>query len=278
MNEPSQKIIALLTDFGIKGKHYVAAMKGIILKINPSVNVIDISHEISPFSIIEASYMIKSIYKFFPDGTIFVLVIDPGVGSNREILALKSKSNFYFIGPNNGLFSIILKEKGIRECVEIKNDKFFNQPVSSTFHGRDIMAPVAAHLSKGVSLNELGPYYDLNNIIKNPLKFQVNKDIKEIKATVLYIDTFGNITLNIPIKSNYIKGTSIPIVLGNRIELKFESEVYEGIISPHFSNAPKGTLIFLTGSSGFLEISKNQDSASLDIGCKVGDLITISLK
>ena len=277
MSESPQKLIALLTDFGARGMHYVATMKGVILNINPSIKIIDISHEISPFSIIEASYLMKSVYKLFPEETIFIMVIDPGVGSERKILALKTSSNHYFIGPNNGLFSIILKEKQIIECVELKQEDFFHQPVSKTFHGRDIMAPVAAHLSKGVKINEFGPHFEYNDIMKYPLTFLVNKKTKEIKTTVLYIDSFGNITLNIPIRQNFIKGTAIPIALGDLIKLKYESEVYEGIFSSHFTDAPKGSLLFLTGSSRYLEVSKNQANVSREIGCKVGDVITISL-
>ena len=277
MSESPQKLIALLTDFGARGMHYVAAMKAVILSINPLVKIIDISHEISPFSIIEASYLIKSIYKLFPEKTIFVLVIDPGVGSDRKILALKSNSKHYFIGPNNGLLSNILKDKQIRKCIEVSNDHFFHKPVSNTFHGRDIMAPIAAHLTKGVKLNEMGPYFNLKDIMRYPHKFQVNEDTKEIKATVLSIDNFGNITLNIPIRSNYIKGTLIPLSLGDQIKLKFGSKVYEGKFSSHFSDTPKGSLLFLIGSSGYLEISKNQADASRHIGCRVGDVITIFL-
>ena len=98
-------IIALLTDFGKRGQHYVASIKAIILRINPYVRFVDISHQISPYSIVEASYVLKSTYKLFPKGTIFIIVVDPGVGSSREILAIKTKSNYFFVGPNNGIFS-----------------------------------------------------------------------------------------------------------------------------------------------------------------------------
>ncbi|MFX1384543.1 MAG: S-adenosyl-l-methionine hydroxide adenosyltransferase family protein, partial [Promethearchaeota archaeon] len=264
-------------DFGSRGMHYVASMKGVILKINPNVKIIDIAHDISPYSIIEASYLIKSIYKFYPEGTIFLMVIDPGVGSKREILVLKSKLNHYYIGPNNGIFSKIIKEKHILECVEIQNKEFFHLPVSNTFHGRDIMAPVAAYISKGIELKKFGTYFEKKDIVRYPITYNVDEENKIIKATVLFIDSFGNITTNIRVRNNFIKKTLIQIVIGNQIEVKFGENIYKGKITTHFNDVPEGSFLFLIGSSGYLEISKNQGNASREIGCKVGNVITINL-
>ncbi|MEJ2295852.1 MAG: SAM-dependent chlorinase/fluorinase, partial [Candidatus Lokiarchaeota archaeon] len=152
----NNRIIGLITDFGPKGSHYVAAMKAVIISINPEARIIDIHHTISSYSIIETSFIIKSIYKFFPQNSIFVVVVDPGVGSSRKILALKTKSNHFFIGPDNGIFWLAFAENGIKECIQIQNAQFYHQPVSDTFHGRDIMAPVGAYLSKNISLNKFG--------------------------------------------------------------------------------------------------------------------------
>ncbi len=277
MNNSPQKLIALLTDFGARGMHYVASMKGVILKINPLVNIIDVTHAVSPFSIIEASYIIKITYRHYPEGTIFMIVIDPGVGSNREILVLQSKSNYYFIGPNNGIFSTIADMDHVLECIEIKNDYFFNHPVSSTFHGRDIMAPVAAYISKGIKLNEFGPNFDLSDLVHYSTIFNVDEINKVIEATVLYMDDFGNIALNIPMKDNYIDGTSIHLTSGAKIDLMIGTRHHRGTCSTHFSAVPEGTLLFSPGSNNYLEISKNQGNASLELGCRVGDVVTLSL-
>ena len=163
MVEFCSNIIGLITDFGIKGAHYVASMKGIILKINPRVNIVDISHHITPYSIIEASYVANSVYSNFPIGTIFIIVVDPGVGSKREILLVETKNHYYFIGPNNGVFSNLFMKNEIKECIHIKNDKYFNKPVSKTFHGRDIMAPVSAYITQGINLNNFGNNFDTKN-------------------------------------------------------------------------------------------------------------------
>ena len=278
MTEIPPKIIALLTDFGSRGLHYVASMKGVILKINPHALIVDISHDVSSYSIIETAYLIKSCYKYFPKGTIFVIVVDPGVGSSREILAIKSKSNHFFIGPNNGIFSNILKAEKILTCVEVKNEKYFNEPVSHTFHGRDIMAPVAAHVTKGVTLNDLGPYVEVQDIKNVPMIYEIDEDNKEIEATIQFIDSFGNATTNIPIRNNFVKGTALSLPFGSKINVQFKNKIYEGRLKTHFSTEPKNTIFFLIGSSRFLEISKNQGNAAEHIGFKVEDTITVTLE
>ena len=253
-------------------------MKGVILKINPNVSIIDISHDVSSYSIIETAYLIKSSYKHFPKETIFVIVVDPGVGSSREILAIKSKSEHFFIGPNNGIFSNIMKAEKILSCVEIKNEKYYNLPVSTTFHGRDIMAPVAAHITRGVPLNDLGPLFKIQDIKDFPMTYEVDEDNKEINATIQFIDSFGNITTNIPIRSNFIKGTALSIMFGSKIPFKYKKKHYEGKLTTHFSTEPKNAFLFLIGSSRFLELSKNQGNLAEHIGFKVGDTITILLE
>ena len=127
-----EKIIALLTDFGSRGQHYVASMKGVILNINPNVKIIDITHNISFFSIIEASYLIKSTYKYFPKETVFIIVVDPGVGTNREILIIRTKSKHFIIGPNNGIFFNLFNKNEVKEGVFVTKDYYFIIPVSNT--------------------------------------------------------------------------------------------------------------------------------------------------
>ncbi|MHA1439711.1 MAG: SAM hydrolase/SAM-dependent halogenase family protein [Promethearchaeota archaeon] len=268
--------IVLLTDFGPKGQHYVASMKGVILKINPNIYIHDLSHNVSPYSIIEASYLIKTTYIYYPEGTVFIVVVDPGVGSSREILALKTKSNHYFIGPNNGIFSNALSDE-IIECVKVQNDAFFNKPISTTFHGRDIMAPVGAHILCGIPLTNFGPKFDLKYLKKYSIDYEFIPKDKKIRCTIQYIDCFGNGTTNILIEKNSIKG--IPFTLGENtiIKIQFKNKTFEGNFTKRYSEVPIGSLLILKGSTGFLEISKNQGNAAEDLGFKVGDIITISL-
>ena len=147
-------IIALLTDFGTKD-YFVGAMKGVILNINENAKIIDITHEIEPQNIRSASFTLRACYKNFPPKTIFVAVVDPGVGSERRAILVETE-DYFFIAPDNGLLSFIFNESDDFLVYEITNEKFFNQPVSQTFHGRDIFAPCAAHLSKGVLPAEFG--------------------------------------------------------------------------------------------------------------------------
>jgi hypothetical protein len=277
MTDSKKNTIALLTDFGPLGGHYVASMKGVILKINPNVKIIDISHNISSFSIIEASYVIKTTYKYFPENTVFIIVVDPGVGSSRKILAIKTKTNYFFVGPDNGIFLNALSMDEISECVIVDNDNYFIKPVSKTFHGRDIMAPVGAHILNGIHLNDFGPPFEPINFTKYPIEYKVLPEKKVIQCTIMYVDNFGNGITNIAIEKNFIKGTSLSLKENMVIALEFKNQKYEGKFISHFASASLNSLVFLKGSTNYLEISINQGNASKGIGFKSGDIITIKL-
>jgi S-adenosylmethionine hydrolase len=272
-------IIGLLTDFGEKGQHYVAAMKAIILKINPYVKIVDISHSIAPFSIIEASYVLKTIYNLFPEQTTFIIVVDPGVGGEREILIIETISNFYFIGPNNGIFLYLFEKSEIKECINIKNEEYFNKPVSFTFHGRDIMAPVAAHMIKDrdFDLKKFGPKFDLKNLEKITPLYELDLEKKLIKSTIQYIDSFGNAITAIPMIKNKIKDSELTLQNASKISLAVKKKTYQGIYTSHFSSVDVDSILFLTGSTGFLEISINRGNASEKIGLNVEDDILLKL-
>lgn len=276
MADFNQKVICLITDFGLKGQHYIASMKGVILKINSNIRIIDITHHITPYSIIEASYVLRTTYKYFPEGTVFIIVVDPGVGSPREILMLMTASNHYFIGPNNGVFSYI-SHSDILNCIEIQNNEFFNIPTSKTFHGRDIMAPVGAHLISGVPINKFGPNFDLNNLKESPLVYNIDIEKKKLRCSIQYIDSFGNGITNIAIVKNKIRNTELNINENTKISVDIRGKVYEGFFTSHFSSVPIETILFLVGSTSFLEISINQGSAAEKLGFKVGDIVTFKL-
>jgi S-adenosylmethionine hydrolase len=262
-----KRIIGLITDFGIKGQHYVSSMKGVILNINPEVNIVDISHSVTPFSIIEASFILNTTYKYYPEGTVFIIVVDPGVGSSREILALKTVTNYYFVGPNNGILSNVFEPNDITECIEIKNEEYFNKPISNTFHGRDIMAPIAANISKGLPLSNFGVVFNPSKLVSYPIEIKKISD-NEIKCTVQYIDDFGNIITN-------LKANSVSLEDGVFLKLKLEQIEISGKFVQFFEKVIKTSILFLIGSSGFLEISKNQGNAAGDLGVNVGDTITV---
>ena len=274
-----ERIIALLTDFGPRGQHYVAAIKAVILKINPLVKIVDISHEISSYSIIEASYILKTTYKHFPKDTVFITVVDPGVGSAREIIALKTNSNHFFIGPNNGIFPNVFDLSDISICINVQNKDYFNQPVSPTFHGRDIMAPIGAYITKfkNFPLSELGSNFNFKNLIKFPIVYELDLKNNSIKSSIQYIDSFGNGTTAIAMIGNKIKGSNLTIDDGSKISIIIKKRNYEGIFSSHFSSVSIDSLLFLVGSSGFLEVSINQGNAAKNLGFKVGDIITFKI-
>lgn len=276
MADFNQKLICLLTDFGLKGQHYVASMKAVILKINYNIRIIDLSNQVTPYSVIEASYILRNTYKLFPKGTVFIIVVDPGVGGFREILAFKTRSNYYFIGPNNGIFSDIFTNN-ITECVEIQNDEFFQRPISNTFHGRDIMAPVGAHLLSGIPLKSFGPKFDLTNLKEIPIIYKINNEKKTINCVIQCIDSFGNGITNIPISDNKVQNSELLLSEDMKINVNIRGDTYEGVFTSHFSNMSFKSIIFLVGSTGFLEISLNQGNASNELGFNVGDAITIKL-
>lgn len=278
MGNLNKKVIGLITDFGTRGLHYVATMKAVILNINRNVDIIDINHNITPYNLYEASFLIKTTYNYFPEGSIFIIVVDPGVGSLREIIAIKLISNYFFIGPNNGIFTNVFKMDEIIECVSVKNKSYFLKPISNTFHGRDIMAPVGAYISKNHKLMEFGPPFDPKNLVRVPYTYQVFNSDRRITATIIYIDEFGNSITNIPLNQKKISDTLITLKEGEKIKLLFKSKEYTGPFTSHYNNVPKRSILFLEGSYGLLEISLNQGNAAEKIGFNVGDTITIKFK
>jgi S-adenosylmethionine hydrolase len=269
MEKLDNQIIGLITDFGVRGQHYVASMKGVILNINPKAKIIDIAHSVTPFSIIEAAYIIKSTYSLYPKNTIFIIVVDPGVGSSREIIIISTRTDYFFIGPNNGIFTNIFDSREISKCIHIKNKQYFNSPVSETFHGRDIMAPIGAYLSKGVDIDEFGSNFPIEKLINFPIELkQVSEN--EIRGTIQYIDEFGNAITN-------IKGNSVIFKQDTEMAIRTGEHKIRGKFVKFFEKVFANSILFIVGSSGFLEISKNRGNAARDLGLKVGDIITIEL-
>ncbi len=220
-------------------------MKGVLYSINRNIDIVDISHDLDSYDIKSAAFLINQEYKYYPKNTIHLVVIDPGVGSERKPLLVCS-NNQYFIGPDNGVFSYILKSSNDTEIYEINNNKYFLNEVSSTFHGRDIFAPVASHLSLGIKPGEIGEIYN------SPVNLDIEDCIESgntIKGRFIYSDKFGNLITNIP--SALVKNNA-EIIVGNII--------IQGI-SNSFSSVKEDELLAIKGSSGYIEISVNMGSA-----------------
>ena len=188
-------IITLTTDFGFDS-HYVGQMKGAILSINPSVTIVDISHSISPQNILEGAMVLRDSARVFPEGTIHVVVIDPTVGTDREIVYIQCDAH-HFVGPNNGVLSLAVEKFKVKDLRRIENKELMRPNVSATFHGRDIMAPVAAHLSKNAQVqNQLGPEIEQEQLVLSCFPMPEIYDA-EVIGQVVFADTFGNLMTNI---------------------------------------------------------------------------------
>src|SRR4030042_3976555 len=194
-------VITLLTDFGLKDP-YVASMKGVILSINPKCTLVDITHQVNPHDIREGAFILAHTYSTFPKGTIHLAVVDPGVGSPRNPVLFVTK-NYFLIGPDNGLFAFAVKREKLKKVIALGNMEFFLPEVSPTFHGRDLFAPVAAHLSLGIAPASFG------RVIKSWNEISFPKPVlrqEKLIGEIVHIDTFGNLVCNIDYK-NLLKFT-----------------------------------------------------------------------
>lgn len=189
-------VVAFMTDFG-HGDGDVGVMKGVVLRIAPDAQLVDITHDIAPQNVASGAWVLASSYRYFPKGTVYTCVVDPGVGSARRPIAVRA-GDWSFVGPDNGLFSYIFAEQTVHIAVELKNPVYHLPQVSTTFHGRDIFAPVAAHIAQGVPLRELGPEVDPATLQRLDPRNPVRRD-GEIEGYVLHIDHFGNLITNIPL-------------------------------------------------------------------------------
>ena len=252
-------IITLTTDFGAQDA-YVATMKGVILDINPEVTIVDICHSIEPQNIAQAAFIISTAYDYFPRDTIHVVIVDPGVGSQRKAIILKTQ-NALFVAPDNGVLSYIISASPEEpQAVELTNPKFWRHPVSSTFHGRDIFAPVAAHLSLGVPLEEFGQAITSLSTFPMPHPQTVAKG--KLLGHILHIDRFGNLITDV-VKEDLPQGNLSVEIAGRQIE---------GL---SISYAEGDELLALLGSSGHLEVALKNGSAASLLGARIGDEVRI---
>lgn len=251
--------IALLTDFGTKD-YFVGAMKGVILSINENAKIIDITHEIEPQNICAASFTLRACYKNFPKKTIFLTVVDPGVGSERRAILVETE-NYYFIAPDNGLLGFVFNETKDFRVYEITNENFFNHPVSNTFHGRDIFAPGAAHLSRAIPPTKFGN--QINDFVKVSEKTPEKIDKKTLEAEIIYADHFGNLVTN-------LTRSDFPQLFSLKIR---DREINK--LCDYFSAAEKDEIFMIFGSAGFLEIAANKNSAKNILNAEIGDKIKV---
>ncbi len=257
-------IITLLTDFGTKDS-YVASIKGVILSINPHCLVVDITHQVSPHDIQEGAFILANAYSYFPKGTIHLSVVDPGVGGARKPILLVTQ-NYFFIGPDNGLFTLVAQKERVTQVVVLTEQRYFLSKVSKTFHGRDLFAPVAAYLSMGIKPEAFGPILDswVEIDFENP-RIRGRAFIGKI----LHIDAFGNLISNIDHQKlfNHVRGDSFVVRVGEKSIQGLKKAYWEG---------KKNEPMALIGSGGFLEVSMREGNAQKALKVKRGDRIVVS--
>ncbi|MEW6357734.1 MAG: SAM-dependent chlorinase/fluorinase [Planctomycetota bacterium] len=260
MDRNPAQIITLLTDFGLRDP-YVGQMKGVILGILPEARIVDLTHDIAPQDVFDGAYVLKSSYHYFPRGTVHVAVVDPGVGTERKAIALRADGHC-FVVPDNGIVSLITAETPPAEVVELTNRKYFLPAVSWTFHGRDIFAPVAAHIASGIALTEFGEA--LGEIEKLDLP-RPRHDRQCVRGEVIHIDRFGNLITN-------IRASDLVMMRLSHCEVRVADKTLSGVKSS-YSAVKKGELLALFGGTGLLEVSVNQGNAAallrLDKGAHV---------
>jgi S-adenosylmethionine hydrolase len=262
-------ILTLLTDFGLSDS-YVGVMKGAIATINPQLHVIDLTHHIPPQDVAMARFQLMVAYPYFPPGTVHVAVVDPGVGSSRRSIAIQLESGF-LVGPDNGLFSGVLSQNasssalsvGVIAAIELTNPHYWRTPnPSSTFHGRDIFAPVGAHLASGVPLQELGDTITIDSLVKLPISEAIETSTG-VEGVVQAIDHFGNVITNIPGR----------LIQDRNWIVENNLDRYPG--KQTYADAAVGEILGLVGSHGWIEIAVNRGNAHARSGLVVGSPISI---
>jgi|SRR5581483_1670144 len=251
----SNRLITLTTDFG-SSDHFVAAMKGVILGLAPRARIVDVTHEIGPYNIEEAGFVIAQAWRWFPQGTIHVVVVDPGVGSARRPILVEAGGHF-FLGPDNGVFSAVYLAAKHTVHV-ISNSRLMRKEISRTFHGRDIFAPAAAHLARNVPPARFG------KTISDYVRSEPSPH-----GTVLKVDRFGNLITNFHI--DHFSG-----IKTQPFELRIGGQTLRRLALT-YSEADIGEVFVIVGSSGYLEIAANQENAAKKLGCGQGAPVVLRL-
>jgi len=258
---PSNKrpIVTLMTDFGLSDA-YVGMMKGVIIGIVPRAHLIDLTHDIPPQNVLSAAWILATAYRYFPQRTVHICVVDPGVGSSRQAIALHA-GDWFFVGPDNGLFSYILMEQTIQTAVNLSNSNYHLPQVSATFHGRDLFAPVGAHLARGASINQLGTPIDPATLQRLDIASPTRQET-HIDAHIVHVDHFGNLITTIPL-------TLVPDLFSNETSAQLLKLIFptHNIVVERFNRffsagLDDGQPFIYNDSSGYLGIAIRNGNAA----------------
>jgi len=268
--------VALMTDWGIDDGA-VGAVHAVIIGINPEANIVDMSHNVNSWDIKEAAFLLMAHYKFFPKGTIFVAVIDPGVGTQRKAVLVET-AFYYFVGPDNGVLSWALRKETIKRVINLTNDRFFHKPVSAAFQGRDVFCPVAAWLSTGVPITTFGeeikPRHVASFISKPDIvwtPYPLKKEKNQLIGEVLFVDKFGNLITSIEEKEfeAFRSETQYQIKVGATVIEKLSHTYNDG------KETGEALAVFGGDFGDLLDIAVYESSAAEKLGVKVGDKIIV---
>jgi S-adenosyl-L-methionine hydrolase (adenosine-forming) len=263
---PACGVITLTSDFGLHDS-YVGSMKGVMLRIHPDAKLVDITHQVSAQDILEASLVLNSSFRYFPVGTVHLVVVDPGVGTERRPILVAGGDHF-FVGPDNGTFTAIIDGESETRVFELRERRFLLPSISDTFHGRDVFAPVAAYLSRGVDPAEFGPP------VGDPCRLELPEPRiwgDSIRGEVVHIDSFGNIVSNItrPAFERAVAGRSFRILINGKVINR---------IFRTYGEQERGKALALFGSSGLLEIAVAEGRAERRIGAGKGDTVLVLME
>ena len=247
----NRPVVVLLTDFGLKDT-YAGILKGVIASISPGTNVIDLSHEVLPQDILQGSFLLAASFSYFPRGSVFCVVVDPGVGSGRKGICIETK-DYYFVGPDNGVLWKAASRNGISRIIHLTNPGYFLDSISCTFHGRDIFAPVAAHIAKG--MDDLSLF---GKLIKNCIEFEfpgIKENRDSLELCIIHIDRFGNLVLNLEYNDFvlFIQDKKFCLTIRDRKINK---------IFTNYAQAREKELFLIVSSSSYMEISLKNSSAA----------------
>ena len=261
--------ITFLSDFGLKDD-FVGTCHGVMKRIAPEVQIIDITHGIPPQAVLQGAIVLSNTIEFMPVG-VHLAIVDPGVGGPRRPLVLRDGEGRTYVGPDNGLLLPAASQAGIVAAHELANPKYALESISRTFHGRDLFSPAAAHLARGVALEELGPPIDPEGLVLLDLPTPV-REAGSLVATALYVDSFGNIALNLA--RDDVEG--LGIVSGTRVELEASGERYYAVMARTFADARVGDVILYEDSYRNISIAISRGSAARMLHTLPGQRIRIT--
>jgi S-adenosylmethionine hydrolase len=264
------KVITFLTDFGLQDD-FVGTCHGVMARIAPDARVIDVTHGIPPQAILQGALVLRSTTRYMPVG-VHLAVVDPGVGSHRRPLAVRTADGRTFIGPDNGLLMLAADELGIDAAYELVDERYRLPDVSRTFHARDVFAPAAAHLAAGVAIDALGPPIDPSDLVRVSVPDpRVGKS--QIAARVVGVDRFGNVATNM--STDHVAG--LGVARGDRLEVRLTFERYYAVLADTFADAAPGELILYEDSYGLVTLAISNGNAARLTGVDVGDELRIAV-